>query len=140
MTDSCFYCEKDERLSDLMVKVAELETSILYLNKDQTHTGRSIVAFNSHKKELFELSADELRQFSKDVANAAQALQQAFAPHKINYAIYGDHVSHLHVHLVPKYDTDEDWGSAFVHAPLTIKTLEAEGYQRSVDQIHRHLL
>lgn len=140
MTDTCFYCEKDERLNGLMVKVAELEMSILYLNKDQTHAGRSIVAFNGHKKELFELSDYELRQFSKDVANAAQALQQAFAPQKINYAIYGDVVSHLHYHLVPKYETDEDWGSAFVHAPLKIKELDAAAYEELVERIHKQLL
>ncbi|EGA90012.1 histidine triad (HIT) protein [Planococcus donghaensis MPA1U2] len=139
MNNSCFYCEKDERLDNLMMKISELQTSILYLNKDQTHSGRSILALQSHKRELFELSNDERQFFMEDLSKAAKALQETFAPQKINYAIYGDVVSHLHVHLVPKYEQGPDWGGAFVHDPPVTKALTEQEYKQLTDEIQQHL-
>lgn len=61
----CFYCVKDERLTDLMIKICELETSTLYLFKEQTYRGRCVVAYNEHKSEIFHLS-DEERSLFRD--------------------------------------------------------------------------
>ncbi|WP_413306610.1 HIT family protein [Bacillus sp. 1P10SD] len=115
----CFYCDKDEQLTNLMIEISKLPSSILYLNRDQTHKGRCIIAFHSHKRELFELSEVELTAFMKDVSIAAEAIQRAFKADKINYAIYGDLVSHLHFHLVPKYEGGPEWGEAFVNSPIS---------------------
>ncbi|MEH7436829.1 HIT family protein [Neobacillus drentensis] len=113
----CFYCKKDEQLTNLMIEICKMPSSILYLNRDQTHKGRCIIAFHSHKRELFELSEIELTSFMKDVSIAAEAIQKVFQADKINYAIYGDLVSHLHFHLVPKYKGKTEWGEAFVNSP-----------------------
>ena len=122
-----------------MFEVAKLETSVLYLNKDQTHFGRSILAFNNHKTELFELTRLELNHFAEDLSKAAKALQNAFDSQKINYAVYGDVVSHLHFHLVPKYENSVDWGDAFVHAPQEIKKLKNSEYEYLIEKIQQHL-
>ncbi|WP_163538180.1 HIT family protein [Gracilibacillus sp. YIM 98692] len=113
----CFYCIKNQQLHDLMIEVYSNDISTLYLNKDQTHKGRCIVALNEHKNELFELSDDELKQFMKSISNAARAIKEIFHADKINYAIYGDLVSHLHFHLVPKYKGKKEWGEAFINSP-----------------------
>lgn len=139
MTNSCFYCEKNSILQGLMIEIEELQSSTFYLNRDQTHPGRSILAFHSHKKELFQLSADELHCFMEDVAKAAKAIQAAFQPQKINYAIYGDIVSHLHFHLVPKYKNGPDWGEAFVNTPAQKKELSESEYHELIDQIKAQL-
>ncbi len=34
--NDCFYCVKDSRLTDLMIKVCDLEASTLYMFKEQT--------------------------------------------------------------------------------------------------------
>ena len=129
MSNDCFYCEKDNCLHELMVEITTLKTSTFYLNKDQTHDGRCIVVFNQHRKEIFELTSEELHHFMDDVSSAARALQDAFNPDKINYGIYGDIVSHLHVHLVPKFKNGEDWGDAFVNNPLTKKMVTPIEYE-----------
>ncbi|MFL8938352.1 HIT family protein [Rossellomorea oryzaecorticis] len=139
MGDTCFYCEKDERLHDLMKKIEDLTTSVFYLNMDQTHRGRSILALHHHKRELFELTPEELRMFTEDVAKAAKALQEAFQPQKINYAIYGDVVSHLHFHLVPKYENGEEWGEAFVNAPTHKKFMNEAEYGQLIKMIKDQL-
>jgi len=119
----CFYCRKDERLHNLMIEVAPLAASTLYLFKEQTHQGRCVVAYRGHVNELFELPEAELALFAKDVARAARAIKTAFAPKKINYGAYSDKLPHLHMHLVPKYEGGASWGGTFEMMPATKKLL-----------------
>ena len=139
MSKDCFYCEKDDRLQDLMIKIEELQISDFYLNRDQTHPGRCILAFNQHKKEVFELTSSELHRFMEDLSIAAKALQEAFAPDKINYAIFGDIVSHLHVHLVPKYKNGENWGEAFQNSPPSPQKRRESDYEQLIHRIKKQL-
>lgn len=123
----CQYCRKDQRLQDLMIEVAPLGASTLYLFKEQTYRGRCVVAYRAHVNELFELSDAELALFMKDVARAAKAIKAAFNPHKVNYGAYSDKLPHLHVHLVPKYEGGPQWGTTFTMMPEPKKLLtEAE--------------
>jgi hypothetical protein len=77
----CLYCRKDQRLTDLMIEVAPLQVSTLYLFKEQTYRGRCIVAYNGHVNELYELPESELNRFSQDVARAARAMKSAYKEH-----------------------------------------------------------
>lgn len=55
-----------------------------------------------------------------DVARTASAIQRAVGAEKINYAIYGDLMPHVHFHLVPKRPGAPDWGGPFrMDAPVT---------------------
>ncbi|WP_051318508.1 HIT family protein [Cohnella thermotolerans] len=135
----CFYCSKNEKLDSLMIEAAALQVSTLYVNRDQTHGGRCIVAYRRHATELFQLDRTELRLFMEDVSLAAEAIYGAFRPDKMNYGIYGDLVPHLHVHLVPKYKGTEEWGEAFVNAPPSRKTLDPDGYRKIVEIIRSQL-
>lgn len=120
-----------------MLEIDSLNISTLYLNRDQTHQGRCILAINKHKKELFELTSYELNVFTKDLSLSAKVLKKVFQPQKINYAIYGDIVSHLHVHLVPKYFNGPDWGQAFENSPIQQKFLDVEDYNKLIQKIKK---
>lgn len=135
----CFYCKKDDQLKSLMIEICNLPSSIFYLNRDQTHKGRCIVAFQSHKRELFELSDQERSSYMRDVAIAADAIQKVFHPDKINYAIFGDLVSHLHFHLVPKYKEEPEWGEAFVNNPDSKVTVSDSEYDEIIKAINNQL-
>lgn len=121
----CLYCRKDQRLQDLMIEIGPLSVSTLYLFKEQTHRGRCVVAYRAHVNELFELPDAELIAFTRDVARAAKAMKEAFAPNKINYGAYSDKLPHLHMHLVPKYEGGAAWGTPFEMMPAN-KTLLGE--------------
>ena len=124
----CFYCRKDQRLHDLMIEVAPLGVSTLYLFKEQTHRGRCVVAYRGHVNELFELSDAECDLFMKDVTRAARAMKTALGANKINYGAYSDKMPHLHFHLVPKYEGGPSWGSTFEMMPANKKLLDEAGY------------
>lgn len=120
---NCFYCEHNEIQKDKMSEVRKLDISTLYLNHDQTHRGRVIVALNGHVNEIFELTETERKRFFDDVSVVANILKNTFLADKVNYGIYGDTVSHLHVHLVPKYKQDNDFGDAFINNPEGVNSV-----------------
>jgi ATP adenylyltransferase len=128
MLPDCLYCRKDERLDALMLEIAPLQVSTLYLFKEQTYHGRCVVAYRHHVNELYELPDSELALFTQDVARAARALKAAFNPAKINYGAYSDKLPHLHVHLVPKYVDGPSWGTTFTMMPEPKKLLSDADY------------
>lgn len=136
--NSCFYCEKDQRLKDLMIEVCELEVSTVYLFREQSYKGRCVVAYNKHINELFELEDKELELFMKDVKKVAIAIQKAFSPNKINYGAYSDKLPHLHFHLVPKYEDGPNWGSTFEMNPSKVMLSEEE-YAEMISIIKQNL-
>jgi len=136
----CIYCAKDKRLTDLMIEICELDSSIVYLFKEQTYKGRSVVAYKKeHKDEIFELSEDEMISFTKDVARVAKAIKTAFNPGKINYGAYGDKMPHIHFHIVPKYEDAPKWGSTFDMQPDEKVYLSNEGYAEVIEVIKKSL-
>jgi diadenosine tetraphosphate (Ap4A) HIT family hydrolase len=137
--EDCQYCTKDRRLTEIMIEICPLQVSTLYLFREQTHRGRCVVALNAHETELFNLDDETLRRFSKDVARAAHAVQKAFKPGKVNYAVYGDLVPHLHYHIVPKYRDGACWGKPFELNPSKKKILSDEEYGETIQAIKKNL-
>ncbi|MBC8011675.1 MAG: HIT family protein [Burkholderiales bacterium] len=135
----CLYCRQDQRLADLMIEVAPLQVSTLYLFKEQTHPGRCVVAYRSHVNELFELPEAELALFMQDVARAARTIKTAFNPAKINYGAYSDKLPHLHFHLVPKYVDGPAWGAPFAMMPEPKRLLSESEYADTLARLRAAL-
>ncbi|MBO9610766.1 MAG: HIT family protein [Paenibacillaceae bacterium] len=139
MNEACFYCARDERLQQLMIEVCRFPFSTLYLSRDQSYSGRCIIAFREHRTEWFHLTRMERAPFIEEVALAAQAINDVFAPDKINYAVYGDIVSHLHVHLVPKYIGGARWGEAFDNNVAHPSACLPAEYDSAIDRLKTRL-
>ncbi len=137
--NDCFYCVKDNRLTDIMIEVCELEASILYLFKEQTYRGRCLVAFKGHKSELFHLTDEERNAFMKDVARVASAMDKAFSPTKINYGAYADKMTHLHYHIVPKYEGGPSFGTTFEMMPEPKVLLSDAEYAELIAKVKENL-
>jgi diadenosine tetraphosphate (Ap4A) HIT family hydrolase len=137
---ACMYCAKDQRLTDLMIEICQLETSTLYLFKEQTYKGRCLIAYNKdHKEEIFELSDAERALFINDVSKVAKAIKEAFNADKINYGAYGDKMPHLHFHLVPKQEDAPKWGGTFDMMPDEKIYFSAEEYAQVINAIKEKL-
>ena len=137
--EECFYCTKDERLDNLMIKICDLDASVLYLFKEQTYNGRCLVAHKDHVNELFDLTDEERNVFMKDVARAAKAVSEAFDAYKINYGAYADKMTHLHYHIVPKYEGGPDFGSTFQMMPEPKVLLSDEEYNVLIEKVKAKL-
>ena len=130
----CAYCARGELLDKFGIFICDLKVSSLILFKEQSHPGRCIVAYRDHVSEIVDISDQERNDFFEDVAHAARAIHAAFQPDKINYGAYGDTGCHLHMHLVPKYRDEYEWGGVFEMNPG--KTLLTdEEYQKMIEKI-----
>lgn len=136
--NDCFYCVKDSRLEDIMIKICDLEASTLYLFKEQTYKGRCLVAHKNHVSEICDLTDEERDAFMKDVARAAKAMHLAFNPAKVNYGAYGDTMPHLHFHLVPKYEGGPDFGGIFQMNPREVYLTDEE-YNELIAKVKENL-
>jgi hypothetical protein len=89
----CLYCQNNETLHNLMIEIAQLSVSRVFLFKEQTYRGRCLVAYKDHVNDLNELTDEERNAFMADVARVTRAMQKAFNPEKINYGVFRQIIS-----------------------------------------------
>ena len=118
--------------------VCKMDTGFLYVFKEQSHPGRMILAHDKHISEMIELTDEERNAFFADVAKAARAIHKVFHPNKVNYGSYGDTGCHLHVHLVPKYENEFEWGGTFEMNPGKVTLTDAD-YEDIAEKIRQAL-
>jgi diadenosine tetraphosphate (Ap4A) HIT family hydrolase len=134
----CLYCQNNETLNELMIKICDLNVSQLFLFKEQSYPGRCNVVYSDHGVDLHELSDEQRNAFIRDVARVGNALTRAFSPDKINYGSYGDKLTHLHIHVVPKYKDGYGFGGVFEMNPRKV-TLSDSEYAELVEKIRQAL-
>ncbi len=136
--ENCAYCMHGELLDKFGIYICDLKVSKLYLFKEQSKPGRCIVAYNDHVSEMVDISAEERHAFIDDVNDVAKAVHAAFSPNKVNYGAYGDTGCHLHMHIVPKYKDQDEWGGIFQMNPAKRYLTEVE-YQEMIEKIKENL-
>ena len=82
---------------------------------------------------ICDLDVSQLILF-KEQSKPGRALHQAFHPDKVNYGAYGDTGCHLHMHLVPKYQGQDEWGGVFQMNPDKKYLSQAE-YEEMIEKI-----
>ena len=117
LDQNCAYCMKGDLVAKFGYFCCEMESSNVYIFKEQSHPGRVIVAHKKHVSEIIELTDEERNQFFKDINTVSNAIHKVFNPDKVNYGAYGDTGHHLHFHLVPKYKDDYEWNGVFLMNP-----------------------
>jgi len=135
----CLYCTNNQLQKDLMIEIAHLKVSRVFLFKEQTYRGRCLVAYDEHVNDLNELSDERRNAFMADVANVTRAMQKAFNPEKINYGAYSDKLCHLHFHLVPKYVDGPDFGGVFQMNPGKTYLSDTE-YETLIAEVKKYLI
>ena len=120
---NCAYCMEGELVTAFEIKICELESSKVYLFKEQSYMGRVIVACKKHVSEIAEKRAVPMG----GINNIACAMHEIFNPDQVNYGAYGD-TAHHHLHVVSKYKDGYEWSGVFAMNP-GVKTLSEEAYQ-----------
>ena len=139
MKDSnCAYCMQGELVEKFGYPVGKMPSGYLYIFKEQSKMGRLILAYKDHVSEIVDISDEERNQFFADVNNVAKAIHKIFSPSKVNYGMYGDTGCHLHMHLVPKYEGGDEWGSTFSMNPDK-KYLKESDYEEMAKIFRRDL-
>lgn len=134
----CLYCQNNETLHNLMIEIAQLSVSRVFIFKEQTYKGRCLVAYKDHVDDMNLLSDNDRNAFMEDVIRVTRAMQKVFNPDKINYGAYSDTLSHLHFHLIPKYVGGPDFGGVFQMNPGKVYLSDDE-YKAMADAILKEL-
>ena len=133
---NCAYCMQGELVAKFAYPVCKMDTGFLYVFKEQSHPGRLILAHDKHISEMIELTDEERNAFFADVAKASRAIHKVFHPEKVNYGAYGD--TGCHMHLVPKYKDQYEWGGTFEMNPGKVTLTDAE-YEEIAEKIRQAL-
>lgn len=91
------------------VRIFAGPASDAYLQRaDVGHDGYTIVIWRGrHVAEPTELSADEASAYFADVVRVARAIEIRYRPLKMNLAVLGNSLPHLHTHVIPRYEIDD---------------------------------
>lgn len=81
--------------------------SIALLGPWQFYTGYCLLVAREHATELSQLGPTRTA-FLDEMATLAQAIEECFHPHKLNYELLGNQAPHLHWHLFPRSANDPD--------------------------------
>lgn len=138
MPQNCLYCHNKELLDSLMIKVADLTVSRVYLFKEQSHPGRCVVAYKDHVGQQFEIPEEDWVRFMLDVRKVALAIDKVFHPEKINFGAYSDTLKYAHWHIVPKYEGEFEFGGTFEMNPKKTYLSDAE-YAEMIGRIQEAL-
>ncbi len=87
-------------------RIADCGLAVAYLHEDQFFPGWSVLVLKRHATELFELSREERARLTEEVTTLARALATAFAARKVNYALLGNLLPHVHWHVIPRLADD----------------------------------
>ncbi|MCU1676123.1 MAG: Histidine triad protein, partial [Frankiales bacterium] len=66
-----------------------------------------------HVVEPTQLADEEAAIYGREVLAVGRALEDVFAPVKLNYNLLGNSVPHLHTHIIPRYADDPRPGWPF---------------------------
>ncbi len=133
----CFLCAHAHHSNDEGDLVEATEFSFVHLKRNQSHPGHACVIFRRHEPELHDLSPEELRGFTTDVARVSRAIEAAFNPKKVDQLIIGHLSPHLHCHVFPQYESDDPRATPNIHDSVLVLD-EAEQRAR-VELLQRHL-
>jgi diadenosine tetraphosphate (Ap4A) HIT family hydrolase len=127
----CFVCRKHREQGPLLpggpvgqddlVVVSHLSPAAPGRPGHHVYLGHLLVEPRRHAPGLADLTDAEARAVGWWCAQASRALQEAAEAEHTYAAVIGDHVPHLHVHLMPRYrdtpreywwDRVDDWPAA----------------------------
>jgi diadenosine tetraphosphate (Ap4A) HIT family hydrolase len=120
----------------LWTPIAALGVSQLSLYDDSRFPGRCILMLNDHHEELDELEEELLLKFMKDIQLASKAIKLVTGSGRVNVAVLGNAVAHVHAHLIPRFPDQEPNPSQSPWNDTREKTLlQAEAKELLVQQL-----
>ncbi len=113
--------------------VRDLTLSQLRLMNRKAAPWLVLVPRRADIREVYELEGEDRAQLIEEIAQASRALDQLYAPDKINVAALGNIVPQLHVHVIARFKSDEAWPdpvwgriSAEPYPPEAIEAIRAK--------------
>jgi diadenosine tetraphosphate (Ap4A) HIT family hydrolase len=117
--EACVIC-REGAPNDIL---AELETSWVTVNEDAPMRGYACLVLRRHAVELHDLGEAEGAAFMRDIRRLSAAVQEVTGAVKLNYAVTGNTIPHVHMHFYPRYR-----GDPFEGGPIDPKAVRQPVY------------
>lgn len=106
----CVFCRIVAGQIPASVVHADDET-LAFMDLGQVNPGHVLVAVRRHAQDIYALDERQAAALFAAAARVARGIRAAFAPHGLsvyqaNGKAAGQTVLHLHLHLVPRYESD----------------------------------
>ena len=88
--------------------IAELDHSYVILGDAQFYRGYCILFAKHHERELFLLPRSEALGLTDELCSVAEAINTVVHPLKLNYECLGNSEPHIHWHVFPRYQSEEE--------------------------------
>lgn len=141
--NGCFMCDDPmftEAGSKWPRKIIELDVSTAILNRDwQYYEGTTILVFRDHETELHRLTPDVRHRFVDDAARISEALERTFRPDKLNHALLGNTIAHLHWHLIPRQRSDPNPKSTIWESEIPVRHPTDEDFAGIASRIRSNI-
>lgn len=92
---------------DLWLPVVALRVSHVGIYDDARFPGRCLLALDEHHEDLPELPEQLLQAFLADLKDLSRALRKVTGASRLNFAVLGNAVPHVHWHVVPRHPSAE---------------------------------
>ncbi len=114
----------------------EDEVIISFLDISQATPGHTLIATKVPYENIYDLPHDVASHVFKHAVQISNAIKKAFNPAGMNVLSNagekaGQSVFHFHLHLIPRYETDE----VSFHFPNHFGNIETETYQSRLEMI-----
>jgi ATP adenylyltransferase len=130
--DGCFICrglsQTDDRANQIVLRGPH---SIVLLNRFPYNNGHLLVAPNSHKARLDELTPEETLEVQSQLARMIGILERLIHPDGFNLGVnLGKSAGaglpgHLHWHIVPRWDGDTNFMPILTDTRVIVQSLES---------------
>lgn len=115
---NCIFC-KIANKEIPSYRVYEDDAVVAFLDLSQVTKGHTLVIPKHHAKNIYELPADVASDVFKRIPTIANAIQRETGAIGMNVLsnaeeIAGQTVFHFHVHLIPRFGTEDGFGAKWV--------------------------
>lgn len=108
---NCIFCELLANAETDPTFIIKLRYGTLFVNRNQHYQGRCLHILNQHHENFHAVDDELFMGFNHEIKMIGKVLHDLFAPDLINYALLGNHIQHVHWHIIPRYKNDSNWGN-----------------------------
>lgn len=121
--------------------IIDLRRTMVFLNWDQSYKGRLMLVLKTHVRDFFSLSQPELLAVIRELRIVERAVHASLRPAMLNYLFMGNKAEHAHLHVVPRYRDDQNYGeSPFLDTSRAERPqLLSEQYRALALEIRQHI-
>jgi diadenosine tetraphosphate (Ap4A) HIT family hydrolase len=109
--------------------------SKVYLHDDQFFPGWTVLVFQRHATELFQLAPTERFQLIEEVNHVAKTLADVYRAKKMNYELLGNQLPHIHWHIIPRLAGDPAPLEPVWRVPHSPRLLTGSALQEAINRL-----